>query len=474
MSDEDIKKAILDSHMRGEKKVVHWVKKHIPDSKKENIIRVLESLNPKDRYKMSKGETSKHYYHPIFTPFRGGYQMDLLQQSERVDDVTRRYPAYFFIAINVNNRYGYAYPAANKNVATVLPIIQKWVEEVRSKGPLVNISADREGAWRSKQADEYFKNQNIALNLIDHERHSALGIVDRFIRTLRDMNVRTQDSKHETRERRFRDFTAKKMTKLIAIYNSSLHSAIGMTPEEMAGNEEAEKDYIIEKLYEVERRHKIADYDLPVGSWARYMVPRDQMQKRRWQLSEDFVWITNKQGNSYVCMAANETVKRISRWRLVPYDELPEGQSVLKSWHNKYGVIGAVKGGPKLSVQGNVIYKTNWLRPPGCGKEKDRWDLESVIVDQKGGAEMIQKWKNEKEGLRTVKFIKKKIGELYEVHWTDATDEYPTDETEDKIREYHNGIAALEAFKHKKRPKETHAAVEIPEPATPRRKFKGH
>jgi hypothetical protein len=455
--------------MRDEKKVVHWVRREIPHASEEAIVSVLESLHPKDRYRMSKGEHSKHYYYPIYTPFRGGYQMDLLQQSNRTDDARRKYPAYFFIAINVNTRYGYAYPCKNKDTATVLGIIAQWVDEVRNEAPLLNISADQEGAWRSKEADDWFKNHSIVLNLIDHDRHSALGVIDRFIRTLRDMNVRTEDSKHETKERRFRDFTRAKMAKLIEIYNNSLHSGIGMTPSEMAHDAEAEKQYRIDKLYEVERRHKIIDYELPANTWVRFMVPRDPMHKRRFQVSQEFVWVAKKQGNSYVCMARDGTIKRISRWRLFAYSsELPEGGDVLESWHNNYGVIGKVVGGPRLDTAGAVIYKVNWQTPPGFPVQKDRWDTETLIRGQTDGSDLIAAWLREKETLRRVDIIVNKNGELYEVKWDKVTDEYNTDETETNIRNYPGGIAALDAFKNNQAVPATHVAVPIPRPAFPR------
>jgi hypothetical protein len=466
MSEEEIKQCILDSHMRSQKKIVHWVQTQIPHANEEEIKAVLESLNPKDRYRMSKGEHSKHYYYPIYTPFRGGYQMDLLEQSKRTDGTG--YPPYFFIAINVNTRYGYAYPAKSKDAATVIPIIDKWVTEVRAEAPLVNISADQEGAWKSKEAEDYFKNHNIALNLIDHDRHSALGIIDRFIRTLRDMNIRTQDSKHQTKERKFRDFTKKKMAKILQIYNTSVHSAIEMTPADMAADPEAEKQYIIDKLYEVERRHKIVDYELPVGTWVRFMVPRNQMHKRRFQVSQEFVWIANKQGNSYVCMAKDGTIKRISRWRLFAYsNELPEGQNILESWKNNFGVIGKVVGGPRLSNYGNPIYKVNWQTPPGCAVQSDRWDQETVVRGQKNGSDLIGEWLRQKEGLRRVDRIVKKNGDLYQVHWDSATDEYDTDETERTIKKYPNGSAALDSFNNQEPPVETHVAIPVPAAEVP-------
>jgi hypothetical protein len=73
--------------MREEDKVVHWVKKHRPGTSKDEIVDVLRGLKEKDFYrKHTGGDDRSHYYAPIFTPYPGGYQMDLLEQSHQEKD----------------------------------------------------------------------------------------------------------------------------------------------------------------------------------------------------------------------------------------------------------------------------------------------------------------------------------------------------------------------------------------------------
>jgi hypothetical protein len=220
--------------------------------------------------------------------------------------------------ININTRYGYAYPIDDKGSATIISVLDKFLKEADRK--VVSLVADEESAWNSDAAEIWLKNHGVKLKMIDNERHSALGIIDRFIRTLRDMNVRTEKSKESSEAKKYRDFTEKRMNKLMGIYNKSLQKGIGMTPEEMSADKNKEKEYIIRKLYDTERRKKISDFVLEPGSWVRYMIPRT-MGKRRYQVSPDIYKIDGKEGNGYRLVARDGTMKTFSRWRLFPVDD---------------------------------------------------------------------------------------------------------------------------------------------------------
>ena len=56
------------------------------------------------------------------------------------------------------------------------------------------------------------------LSIIPDKNYSALGIIDRFIRTLRDMNTPNEKSKSQSHENKYRVFSYSRMQKLIEIY----------------------------------------------------------------------------------------------------------------------------------------------------------------------------------------------------------------------------------------------------------------
>jgi hypothetical protein len=141
MTDAEIKKIILASHMRSEKKIVPWVRERLRHVSEDRILAVLEKM-PHDKYMMSKDDTSKHYYIPIFTPFIGGFQIDLLEQShygakvdaEQSATKENQFNPFFLVAINVNTKYAYAYPMKDKSQAQVLECLNSFAKDVKKVG----------------------------------------------------------------------------------------------------------------------------------------------------------------------------------------------------------------------------------------------------------------------------------------------------------------------------------------------------
>jgi hypothetical protein len=398
MTDSDIKKVILKGHMRGEKKVIHWVKKQFPDVSQERIVKILETIKPKDRYWLKSGEPRKHYYYPIFTPFFGGFQIDLIVSSREEKENNKKrnqeenqpdYPPYYFVAINVNTKYAYAYPMQKKTEAEILRVLKIWeddVKKVSNQNPITFISADEEPGWNTETVENWLKDRKIQSKLIPSDRHSALGVVDRFIRTLRDMNIRTEKSDKDTKDRKYRDFTPKRMKKLIDIYNHSIHSSTEMTPIDMENNPEKQKEYIIKKIYEREGREKITDFNLKEGSWVRFMIPREFGKKRRYQVSPDIVQIKKKEGHAYVLMAQDGSTATMARWRLFPVED-KTGYKVLKKFRQNTGIIRRVFGGPNRRGE----YHVEWEGIDG-GVGDITWEPPRNIRIQEGGQQMIDDW----------------------------------------------------------------------------------
>jgi uncharacterized protein with von Willebrand factor type A (vWA) domain len=87
----------------------------------------------------------------------------------------------------------------------------------------MKIVTDKESAWNGEAITSWLESQAIDSKLIPNQQHTALGVIDRFIRTLRDM----LDKEDE------RVFSEKKMHELISHYNHTYHEGIQMAPDEM-------------------------------------------------------------------------------------------------------------------------------------------------------------------------------------------------------------------------------------------------
>jgi hypothetical protein len=377
-TDEQIKDLINESHARSRLKILHYVKNRLPAASKEQIFAVFDSLKPKDKYKMSSGEHSKHYYVPIFTPFRGGYQIDIIEQSRGGTDV----PKYFFVAINVNTRFGFAKAMKRKSADEMIEVLNAFSENMKDN-PIHQITADEDSAWNNNKVEEWLKEHKIKSRYIRSDRHSALGTIDRFIRTLRDMNTRDDDGKVSDK----RDFTDDDIQKYIQLYNSTFHSSIQMSPEEMQKNPDAEKKYIIEKVYEMNRREKITDYNLKVGSWVRYMIPRKMIGKRRFQVSPGVVQIVRKEGHAYICMAKDGSTVTIARWRLFPVQK--EGYEIEATLGEATGIVKRIVSKKKRGRK--TLYEVEWETPEGVDPVTT-WEEAKNIKKQTGVDKMIEEF----------------------------------------------------------------------------------
>jgi hypothetical protein len=150
------------------------------------------------------------------------------------------------------------------------------------------------------------------------------------------------------------------MDKLLKIYNSTFCEPIGTTPAIMQNDRKLEREYIIKKLYERERRGKIKDSDLPEGQNVRYILEREPLKKHRYKVSPEYYKVSGRDGLSFIIMAKDGTTKTISRWRLFPVQDIGK----LKfgaTFGNNRGELQAINGYSKKTKK----YKVSFIMPDG-------------------------------------------------------------------------------------------------------------
>ena len=177
---ELIDRAIDKTHLRNTKEIIPHVKKIVPDAT-DREIQIENETRPKDNHPHSK----KNYYYPVFSSHQHGFQMDLLEQSSNRDK--QKYPHYFLMFVNVNTKKAYAIPCESKRKNEINILIKDFIKEVK----VSTIQCDDEAAFSSDVVLKTLNENNIGLKVITEQRHTALSVVDRLIRTLRDMNVPT-------------------------------------------------------------------------------------------------------------------------------------------------------------------------------------------------------------------------------------------------------------------------------------------
>lgn len=277
----------------------------------------------------------EQYYLPIYSEQRNAYQFDTLIQQ-------RGKP--FLIIINVNTRKLYAYPMEDKSSKSVNEALMKFKNEVEKaakqhgdkESPITNFTSDEDASYLSNQTLKFMRDNHIDYRTTTTHDHNRLGIINRVIRTLRDMNAE-------------RDFTNESMARCVKAYNNSIHSSIGMKPNEM--NAKQENNYI-------EDMRQITDYkrsSLPIGSTVRTVIPKT-FSKRRNQFSEHAYIVDSMVGNKYLIRAKDDSVSVYPRHQL--YHERNKNIKIADSIDNaSTGIVKKIVSYDSRRNKYHVIYE---------------------------------------------------------------------------------------------------------------------
>ena len=285
---------------RSLEKVYKAVKEKFPDIKKSDVKEYLESLGVESKSEVNtramKAKMGKSY-----SAYIGGWQMDIFIYNRK----------YYLLAINMNTRYGYISKSIkNKSVHEVLPEIKIFVDKFKP----ISISCDNEPAFVSKDTVDYLISKDIELRVITEQVHSALGIINRFCRTLRDMTYHREASLR-------RSGAASKTLSLedaIKNYNNSYHRTIGMKPSTMQHDSELEEMYISKCIFENEGKIKKLHENIKPGTKVRFINEyENKLQKIRYRLSPYYYIVDSIDNFKAAIMAKDGSVKSVPLYRIV-------------------------------------------------------------------------------------------------------------------------------------------------------------
>ena len=270
-------------------KVYKAVKERFPDVKRSDVKEYLESLGVESKSEINpkamRSKMGKSYSGII-----GGYQIDIFIYQRK----------YYLLAININTKYGYISKSIkNKSVHAVLPEIKIFVDKFKPD----SISCDNEPAFVSKDTVEYLISKDIELRVITEQVHSALGIINRFCRTIRDMLF---NSKNLTLE------------EAIKIYNNSYHKTIGMKPIDMQKDSELEEMYISKCIFENKAKIKKLHENIKPGTKVRFINEyENKLKKIRYKLSPYYYIVDSIDNFKAAIMANDGSIKSVPLYRIV-------------------------------------------------------------------------------------------------------------------------------------------------------------
>ncbi len=273
---------------------------------KKRVIKLLSEI-PHDKH-LSEHNDLKPYMVKIFSASPNTWFHDLFDNTDRGN------PRYWHVFIGVNNRFAVAYKLRNKNADSINRTLTRFINEYHP----TKLTSDMESAFRADVNQQLCKDSNCKLQFVADKNHSTLGIIDRFMKTLRDMNMPTASANKQSTDSSFRIIDEGKMTMLLDQYNNAYHSAIKCTPSEMFSNNEYEKQYIFDNIELKHEQKHIGDFKLKRGMYVRYRLPRsDGMTKKRSQYSIEQYPIVCVKGNMYVLKAKDGSQRIFPRFRLI-------------------------------------------------------------------------------------------------------------------------------------------------------------
>ena len=263
------------------------------------------------RSKKDRRDYQRVYQVKIFSRHRGSWFGDLY------DNLDGNNPRYWHVFINTNTRYAVAYPLQTKESKDIHGSLQQFINECHPK----KLTHDEEKGLVTQANEDLLKNNNCALFIVTEKNHSTLGIIDRFIRTLRDMNRPGEDDGKQSTDKEFTYISPYKMNELLWSYNNTIHSSTGMTPKEMNDDPQKEVQYIQKCLNKELNQYAVKDFKLQIGDKVRYLLPRNTMGKKRYMVSREVYTIDSMLGNNYTIIAKDGSTMNLPRWRLIKVNE---------------------------------------------------------------------------------------------------------------------------------------------------------
>ena len=288
-------------------KLIHVIRK---DARFANLSdkEIKNAISNRIHDKQPSREYKRLYQVKIFSRFRNAYFTDLY------DNLDGNEPRYWQIFLNTNTRYAIAYPLQDKTKGSIHNNLVEFVNEYHPR----KITSDEEAGLLSKINIDFLKENKCGLFIVTEKKHSSLSIIDRLIRTLRDMNTpQEKPSTDQSHQKQFTYISIPKMNKLLKAYNNTVHSSTGHTPKEMMDNPKLEDEYIEECITENTRQMAIKDFKLKEGDLVRYIIQYDPHSKKRTRISRETYTIEGIRGNIYTIIAQDGTTKDLPRWRLI-------------------------------------------------------------------------------------------------------------------------------------------------------------
>ncbi len=297
------------------KHVLPQVRTRFRIAKRSRVAKLLSEI-PHDRH-LSEYKNLKPYMVKIFSVEPNTWFHDIFDNGRNTLVLQGHTPVgaprYWHIFIGTNTRYAVALPLRDRSAQAINETLSRFLQQYHP----VKLTSDKELGFRAEVNKQLCRNHRCRLQFIADKNHSTLGLVDRFIRTLRDMNMPTAHDRKQSTDPVYKVISEGLMERLMNNYNNAFHTSSGCTPHEMFTTPELEKEHVFKHLRLREGQQRMSDFKLKPGMYVRYRLPRDGFAKRRSQYSLEQYPIVSVKGNMYTLSASDGTRRLFPRFRLV-------------------------------------------------------------------------------------------------------------------------------------------------------------
>jgi len=191
------------------------------------LSQIKEALGTQETVQTAKKTNLKSRFLKINTDEQGQFQADLMFLDAKYKKFNGGMNV-FLVIIHVMSRYLYVYPMNNKKAENITKALEQFIDDAK-KYPPTTIVCDHGSEFTSKAIKSFLSKHDIRLltvNKTENDNSHATAIVERVIRTIREMIDKYLDV---YKTNKYIDI----LPNLISNYNSSPHRSLGKAPTDM-------------------------------------------------------------------------------------------------------------------------------------------------------------------------------------------------------------------------------------------------
>ena len=234
--------------------------------KKDGITlqEVQDFIKKQETSQVFKKQKYVKNYFPIYAKHKYEIlQIDLVDMSD-ISSVNENYK-YLLVAVDVFSRLAFVVPLKNKTSPT---IVESMTEVLEVTEPTM-INSDNGSEWINKDFKKLLRERGISINYVEVGDHHKMGIVDRFVRTLRE-KINKYCTMYNTTK------YINVLPQIIHGYNNTYHSGIKKAPNKVEDDDEQVLEIMNQRYIKAkEEETKYNDGDV-----VRYIINRKAFEKR--------------------------------------------------------------------------------------------------------------------------------------------------------------------------------------------------